>query len=77
MHVDASYKVEDLEKFFNISLNYDNQEEVDTVGGLVFAEINRIPKNNEIFDINNLLKIKIIKATERKIISVEIKRLKN
>tara|TARA_Y100001970_G_scaffold261989_1_gene345655 strand:+ start:9119 stop:9976 length:858 start_codon:yes stop_codon:yes gene_type:complete len=77
LHVDASYKVEDLEKFFNISLNYDNQEEVDTVGGLVFAEINRIPKNNEIFDINNLLKIKIIKATERKIISVEIQRLKN
>ena len=39
---------------------------------MVYSKINRIPKNNEIIEINNKIKIKIIKSNDRKIETVEI-----
>ena len=75
--VDASYKIEDLEKYFDIKINNDTDLEIDTVGGLIFSKINRIPNNNEVFDIQNLIKIKIIKASERKIITMQIRKVNN
>ena len=47
------------------------------MGGLIFSKINRIPQNNEIFDIHGLIKIKIIKATERKILTIQIQKVNN
>jgi len=77
LEVDASYKIDELEKYFNISLDIADEEEIDTVGGLVFAKINRIPKNDESFKIANLISLKIIKANERKIFTVQIRKLDN
>ena len=77
LEVDASYKIDELEKYFNISLDIADEEEIDTVGGLVFAKINRIPKNDESFKIDNLIDLKIIKANERKILTVQIRKLDN
>mgnify|MGYP001162212613 FL=1 len=77
LEVDASYKIDELEKYFNISLDIADEEEIDTVGGLVFAKINRIPKNDESFKIDNLINLKIIKANERKIFTVQIRKLDN
>ncbi len=77
LEVDASYKIDELEKYFNISLDIADEEEIDTVGGLVFAKINRIPKNDESFKIDNLINLKIIKANERKILTVQIRKLDN
>ena len=58
--------------------NYTNQEdEIDTVGGMVYSKINRIPKNNEVIDIDKKIKIKIIKSNDRKIEIVEITNLNN
>ena len=73
--VDAAYKIEDLEKSFDIKINKNFDHEIDTLGGLIFSKINRVPKNNEIFDIDGLIKIKIIKASERKIITLEVKKV--
>lgn len=70
--VDSAYRIEDLEKYFNIEISNTQEDEIDTVGGIVYAKINRIPKNNEIIDINNKIKIKIIKSNDRKIETVEI-----
>ena len=70
--VDSAYRIEDLEKFFNIEILKNQEDEIDTVGGMVYAKINRIPKNNEIIEINNKIKIKIIKSNDRKIETVEI-----
>ena len=77
IEVDAAYRIEDLENHFNIKLHQGNGDEIDTVGGLVFSKINRIPNNNEMFTIDDIIKIKIIKATERKILTVEIRKLDN
>ena len=72
--VDASYRIDDLEKYFNIKISIPQDDEIFTVGGLVYSKINRIPKNNEIIKIENDLTIKIIKSNNRKIETVEIKR---
>ena len=45
--VDAAYRIDELEKDFNINLAVADEEEIETVGGLVFSKINRIPKSNE------------------------------
>ena len=77
LEVDAAYRIDELEKFFNISLDIADEEEIDTVGGLVFAKINRIPGDNESFKIDNMINIKIIKANERKILTVQIRKIDN
>ena len=70
--MNASYKIEDLEKYFNLKIDNLSDHEIDTLGGLIFSKINRIPKNNEVIEINNFIKIKIIKASERKILTIEV-----
>ncbi len=70
--VDAAYRIEDLEKYFNIKITKVEDDEIFTVGGLVYSYINRIPKNNEIVKIKDSLTIKIIKSNNRKIETVEI-----
>jgi magnesium and cobalt transporter len=75
--VDAAYRIDELEKDFNINLTVADEEEIETVGGLVFSKINRIPKSKEEFDIDGLINIKILKANERKILTVHITKLVN
>ncbi len=70
--VDASYRVEDLEEFFGINIPRNADDETSSVGGLVYEKINRIPKNNEIIDFNDELRIKIVKSSNRKIEIVEV-----
>ena len=73
--VDATYRIDDLEEFFKIKISPLDDDEIFTVGGLVFSKINKIPKNNEIIKIGNELVIKIIKSNNRKIETVEIKKI--
>ena len=75
--VDATYRIDELEKDFNINLTVADEEEIETVGGLVFSKINRIPKSNEEFNIDEIIKIKILRANERKILTVHITKLVN
>ena len=75
--VDSSYRIEDLEKSLNCNIELPDDDEIHTVGGLVYANINRIPKNNEIFKIGNNLKIKIISSSDRKIKTLQIEKLSN
>ncbi len=72
--VDASFRIEELEKFFKIKIEKNEEDEIFTVGGLVYSKINRIPKNNEIINIDENLIIKIIKSNNRKIETIEIKK---
>ena len=74
---DAAYRIDELEKDFNINLAVADEEEIETVGGLVFSKINRIPKNNEEFNIDDIINIKILRANERKILTVHITKLLN
>ena len=77
LEVNSSYRVEDLEEYFKINLDFADEDEVETVGGLVFSKINRIPKSNEEFNIDNIVNIKVLKANERKIITVQIRKILN
>ncbi|MDC6448469.1 hemolysin family protein [Alphaproteobacteria bacterium] len=75
LEVSASYSINELEQDFGINLEVAEEEEIETVGGLVFSKINRIPKSNEEFNIDNLVNIKVLKANERKILTVEIRKI--
>lgn len=75
LEVSASYSIDELERDFSINLEFADEEEIETVGGLVFAKINRIPKSNEEFNIDNLVNIKVLRVNERKILTVEIRKL--
>ena len=48
--VDASYRIDDLEDLFKIKISRSEEDELFTVGGLVYSKINRIPNNNEIIE---------------------------
>ena len=71
--VNSSFKITEVEKIFNIKIKTGLNEEIETVGGLVFFIANRVPKIKEVFKIDNNLELKIIDADNRKIITVEIK----
>ena len=73
--VNSNYRIEDLENYFNLKIAKIYEDEVSTIGGLVYSTINRIPKNNEVIKINENLVIKILKSNSRKIEIVEIKKI--
>ena len=73
----ASYRIDELEKYFNINLKVADEEEIETVGGLVFSKINRIPKSNEEFNIDDIVNVKVLSANERKILTVQIIKIAN
>ncbi len=73
--VDSSYKIEDLEKYFNVKINIEAENEIDTVGGMLFFIANKVPKNNQIYKYKDLLKLRVIKASARRIELLEIKKI--
>ena len=73
--VNASYKIDDLEKFYNIQVNIKEEDEIDTVGGLLFYIANKVPKNNQVYIFKDVLQFKVIKASARRIESIEIKKI--
>ena len=77
IEVNASYRIDELERDFEINFEVADEEEIETVGGLVFSKINRIPKSNEEFNIDDIINIKILRANERKILTVHITKLVN
>ena len=77
LEVSASFRVDDLEKYFDLNLDFADEDEVETVGGLVFSKIYRIPKSNEEFNIDDIINIKVLKANERKILTVQIRKILN
>ena len=75
--VDASFKIEELEKYFDLAINLKlkHDDEIDTVGGMLFYIANKVPKNNQIYKYENSLQFTVIKASARRIESLEIKKL--
>jgi CBS domain containing-hemolysin-like protein len=72
---DSACKIEELEKFFDIKIKLDVEDEIDTIGGLLFFIANKVPKNNQIFKYNNSLQLKVVKASPRRIKLIEIKKI--
>ncbi|PPR47532.1 MAG: Hemolysin C [Alphaproteobacteria bacterium MarineAlpha5_Bin9] len=74
--VDASYKLSELSKIYNIEIKEMKDDEIDTVGGLVFFLSGKVPKTGEIFKYNNSLNFKILSASNRRINTIEINKEK-
>ena len=73
--VKSGYKIEDMEKYYDIKIKIDD-EEIDTVGGLLFFLANKVPKNSQVYNYENILEFKVIKASARRIESLQITKIK-
>ena len=70
--VNAAFRLDDMENYFNLKIDKPLTDEIYTVGGLVYSKINRIPKNNEVIKLDDKFVVKIIKSNNRKIETLEI-----
>lgn len=70
VHTDAKVNIEEVEKFFAVTLPDGPYE---SIGGLVIHQLGRIPKANEAI-ISCGLDIQVISATKRRISSLKISR---
>ena len=73
--VKSGYKIEDIEKYYEVKIKIDD-EEIDTVGGLLFFLANKVPKNSQVYNYENILEFKVIKASARRIESLQITKIK-
>ena len=73
--VKSGYKIEDMEKYYDVKIKIDD-EELDTVGGLLFFLANKVPKNSQVYNYENILQFKVIKASARRIESLQITKIK-
>ena len=73
--VKSGYKIEDMEKYYDVKIKIDD-EEIDTVGGLLFFLANKVPKNSQVYNYENILEFKVIKASARRIESLQITKIK-
>ena len=73
--VKSGYKIEDMEKYYDVKIKIDD-EEIDTVGGLLFFLANKVPKNSQVYNYDNILEFKVIKASARRIESLQITKIK-
>ena len=72
--VKSGYKIEDMEKYYDVKIKIDD-EEIDTVGGLLFFLANKVPKNSQVYNYENILEFKVIKASARRIESIQITKI--
>lgn len=75
LEVDARVEVEDLMEELNVNLiNGHNIDDFDTVGGLIFTHIGRIPAKGEVIDFSPQVKFEIISADPRRIRKLKVVR---
>jgi len=68
----ARAEIEEFERLSKISLNFHDNEDIDTLGGLVTALAGRVPQRGEIIKHESGLIFEIIDADPRKIKSLKI-----
>ncbi len=69
MVVDARLHIDEMNDLFDLELPEDR--DFDTLGGLVFSELERVPKQGERFEWKKI-QFTVIEATERKIIRIQL-----
>ncbi len=71
MIVNARMEVEELEKILNVKLR-EEDDEFDTIGGLVLAKVGTVPDKGEIITITQEVTIEIIDSTPRTIKQLKV-----
>jgi magnesium and cobalt transporter len=75
LEADARVKVEDLAQELQLELvGEEEDEDYDTLGGLIFSHLGRIPAKGEVVDYNHGIKIEILSADPRRIKKVRVVR---
>lgn len=62
--VNARMEVEELEKILNVKLK-EEDDEFDTIGGLVLAKVGNVPEKGQIIDITDDVTIEVVDSTPR------------
>jgi len=70
-HVKATAEVEDFNEFFDMELD---EEEFDTIGGVVLKAFGHLPARGELVDIDGL-RFKVLNADSRRVRLLQVKRL--
>jgi len=70
-HVKATTEVEDFNRFFDMELD---EEEFDTIGGLVLKAFGHLPARGELVEIAGL-RFKVLNADSRRVRLLQVKRL--
>jgi CBS domain containing-hemolysin-like protein len=64
--VDARAGIEDVEAKIGLSLSSDSDEDVDTLGGLVFTMLGRVPARGEIVRHSSGIELEVLDADRRR-----------
>ena len=75
MTVDARLHIDDLENHLRISIEEDEEEDIDTVGGLVFFLAGRIPARGEMLTHSNGLVFEVLDADPRRVTRILIRNI--
>ena len=70
---DARIEIEDVEEKIGIPLNLDEHDEVDTLGGLVFTMLGRVPVAGEVFHHPAGVDQEVLEADRRRVKKLRIK----
>jgi putative hemolysin len=71
--IEARTLLDEVEELFDIKLPED--EDVDTIGGFISAIFGKIPEPDEEICIEDLLKVKVLKADKRRVLTLKITKL--
>src|SRR5262249_17760460 len=74
LEADARVRVDDLAQELQLDLNGHDHEDYDTVGGMIFSHLGRIPAKGEVVDYNHGIKLEILSADPRRIKKVRVVR---
>ena len=76
---DGSYTIEartlldEVEELFDIRLP--ENEDVDTIGGLISAKFGKIPEPGEEMILEDILEVKVMKADKRRVLTINVKKI--
>jgi len=70
---DARLRLDELEDALHIKLILENEEvEVDTIGGLMFLRLRRVPARGEVVDVDGVARLEVLEAAPRRIRKIRI-----
>ncbi len=70
---DARLRLDELEDALHIKLILENEEvEVDTIGGLMFLRLGRVPARGEVVDVDGVARLEVLEADPRRIRKIRI-----
>ena len=74
--VDARAEIEDVENRIGVTLNAADYEDVDTLGGLIFTMLGRVPSRGEIVHHPGGIEFEVLDVDRRRVKSVKVKLVK-